>query len=291
MNFLVIQGRPVDKPDFWDYTNAIGIQKALKLIGHECTVWGKGYDNFNDNINFNAYDVILNIENYGGDWIPDLSKTTKPYKILWSIDAHVIGLDPFLKELTRGRYNKLCQATIDYIRPSDWWMPCSFDDMNIIPLYIEKKYDFGFCGIPHNRTSVFDVIKKYGINVHLDIGKYGLKNVQSINSYKVHLNVNLANDINIRNFETIACKTILLTSYNPNYFKLGFADNVNCFMYSSFDELVDKAKYISCNYDKLNNIIENAYELSKKHTLLSRMKHLIKNIENETTKHNSYEKS
>lgn len=272
----------MDKPDFWDYTNAIGIQKALNQLGHECTVWGKGYDNFAKTPNFNKFDVILNIENYGGDWIPDLSSFKTPYKILWSIDAHVIGLDPFLKEVTRSKYNKLCQATLHYIRPGDWWMPCSFDDTNILPLNVAKKYDFGFCGIPHNRVEIFNILQQNGLNVHLDVGNYGIKNVHSINSYKTHLNVNLSHDINIRNFETIACKTILLTSYNPHYSKLGFHDGVNCFIYSSRDELIDKAKYIINNYHKLDSIIENAYELSKKHTLYMRMKHLIKNIENET---------
>ena len=66
--------------------------------------------------------------------------------------------------------------------------------------------------------------------------------VEKVNSYWIHFNINLANDINYRSFETIGCGTVLLTNRNSQYEELGFEDKVNCLMYGNMEELEEKIK-------------------------------------------------
>ena len=108
-----------------------------------------------------------------------------------------------------------------------------------------------------------------------DIWVLGDAMVDKINSYWIHFNLNLANDINYRSFETIGCGTTLLTNYNPQYEKLGFIDEYNCLFYRNQDSLTSKlAKYLK-NYDKLQDINANALQLAKKHTYTERAKKLL----------------
>ena len=280
MKFLVIQGSPVDRPEFVEYTNAKAIQRSLIHLNHECELWGIDYPNFNEELDYEKYDVILLIENYGTGWYPDLSKTKKPYKMLWAIDTHQIGMAPFLAEFNRSKYHKICQASRAFLRDGDLWFPCSFDNTNILPMKeVAKEYEFGFCGTPLNRAPFFKQIEQRGIPLKMDVGQFGLNNVRAINSYKVHINKNLSVDINIRNFETIGCKTMLMTNYSPDYEILGFKEGVNYMSYQSLDELVDKCKFCMDNPGTVNIIAERGYELSKKHSFHQRMKHLLKFLE------------
>jgi hypothetical protein len=94
----------------------------------------------------------------------------------------------------------------------------------------------------------------------------GLTKISVANSY----NLNIANDINYRSFETIGCGTVLLTNYNPQYLELGFKDNINCLMYKDTTELVEKIQYVKNN--DLSDISNNGYELSKNHSYKERVK-------------------
>ena len=94
--------------------------------------------------------------------------------------------------------------------------------------------------------------------------------VEALNSYKCQFNLNIANDINYRSFETIGCGTVLLTNYNPQYLELGFKDNINCLLYKDTTELVEKIQYVKNN--DLSDISNNGYELSKNHSYRERVK-------------------
>ncbi len=96
--------------------------------------------------------------------------------------------------------------------------------------------------------------------------------VDSINSYKIHWNRNLSNDINYRNFETIGCGVPLVTNYNYQYDELGFVDGENVIFYRSDIEMVNSIKNLLNNQEMINNISKNSIELSKKHTYFERCK-------------------
>jgi hypothetical protein len=104
--------------------------------------------------------LIINLENYGIGWEPDLSKTNTK-KILWSIDSHVKGEEPFLKEFYRSGYNILLHSTKDFVNDKfKIWFPNAFDDTLIFPKNIEKKYDVGFCGSLLNRQYYINLLNQ-----------------------------------------------------------------------------------------------------------------------------------
>lgn len=245
------------------------LQRGFKKLNHECDVWGLGHDNFNQIPNFNSYDLIINLENYGSGWEPDLSEI-KSKKMIWSIDAHCKGEEPFLYEYYRGQYDVLLHSTKDYVNEKfKIWFPNAFDDTLINKKDVQNRCDVGFCGSLLNRGHYLEKLKlKYNF-IH-DNFVIGEQMVSSINSYKIHWNRNLSNDINYRNFETIGCGVPLLTNYNYQYELLGFEHLKNVIIYNNDQEMFELIDLILSDNDLRTSIGDNGYLLSKKHTYLNR---------------------
>lgn len=254
------------------------MQRAIIACGEDCDVWGLGHINYKDQIDFNNYDVIINLENYDTGWMPDLSSVIKPLKFLWSIDAHVRGYDYYRDVFIKGKYNYILQATKDFCDKDSLWFPNCYDDEYLTPQDIQKKYFVGFCGNYVNRKPYFDYLSSK-INFKLDIDVRGSEMVRAINSYKIHFNKNISNDINYRNFETLGCKTALLTDYSPQYKELGFIDGENIFLYKNINDALDILNELKNKEELIVSIAEKGYKLVKqKHTFACRAKSLIKFI-------------
>jgi len=275
MKFLIIQenGRHEGNRE---YRECFCLQRALYANKQECDVWGLGHPNYTALINFNSYDIILNIENYDSGWIPDLSTTApKPFKMLWSIDAHCRGITPYLQEFQRGKYNIILQSTKDFCDNNSVWFPNAYDNTLIKPLPLPRRADIGFCGNVLNRKPYLDFIaSKY--NFVSDIFVIGDDMVKAINSYLIHFNMNIANDINYRNFETLGCGVLLLTNFNPQYQELGFRDMENCVFYTDIQNLDHRILFLLNNPLKLGEIRQKGLELASKHTYNKRIEHLLK---------------
>jgi len=254
------------------------MQRALIANGQECTVWGLGHDNYNDPIGFDSFDVIINLENYDETgWVPNLAKVDA-YKALWCIDAHCRGLAPFLRTYNEGGYNVILQATKDFVDANSVWFPNCYDDTLIQPRDVIKRADVGFCGNILNRAEKLNLLKQH-FKLIADVFVIGDDMVNAINSYNVHFNMNISNDINYRSFETIGCRIPLVTNYNPQYEELGFKSGVNCMIYHNEKELIDQINTLLNNDVLLCDIAKGGFELSKKHTYDARAKHLIKYLE------------
>jgi hypothetical protein len=145
---------------------------------------------------------------------------------------------------SKGRYNILAHATKDYVRESHHrWLPNCSDATLLRPIpSVVKANRMGFCGnyvTPQRKQSVDTLSQIFGLRQ--DIFVIGEAMVETINSYHIHFNMNIANDINYRSFETLACQTVLLTNQNPQYEQLGFIDGKNCFIYQDQRDLMMKA--------------------------------------------------
>ena len=197
--------------------------------------------------------------------------------MLWSIDAHVKGLHTYIKTANEGNYDLILQATPEFVSEGAVWFPNCYDDEVIKPLDIEKIHDVGFCGNIVNRAQLISVIANT-FNFHLDEFVIGDKMVEAINSYKVHWNANIGVDINYRNFETLGCATALVTSYNPNYSKLGLVDGENCLIYRNTKEMVEKVKFTLENPEFRTIISNKGYVLAQEHTYKKRIGFLLKEI-------------
>lgn len=255
-----------------NYRECFCIQKAFHRLGISADVWGLGHDNYHTPPEWDSYDLVVNLENYDKtDWLSNLA-TCKAVKFLWSIDAHTRGLEPYLHIFNKHKYDLILQATPEYLTDKSVWLPNAFDDTLIKPLNIKKEHYIGFCGNYVNRKEYIDLIDR-NTRVKRDIFIIGDAMVRAINSYKIHFNKNISNDINYRNFETIGCNTLLLTSYNEHYNKLGFQSGVNCLIYK---DLADLHNIITNPPENIQEISNNGFQLSKRHTYLNRAKSVIK---------------
>ena len=250
------------------------LQRGFQKLGIDSTVWGLGHSNFNSKIEFDKFDLIINLENYGNGWEPNLS-TVNTKKLLWSIDAHVKGESPYIFEFNRGKYNLLLHSTKDFVNDNyKVWFPNAYDDDLIGRKQVNKRCDVGFCGSLLDRSYFLEKLKNRYNFIH-DNFVIGEDMVNSVNSYKIHWNRNLSNDINYRSFETIGCGIPLVTNYNYQYELLGFEHMKNVVLYKNEEEMLNYIKQLLLDDFLRNSIADNGHLLSKKHTYFERCKKLL----------------
>ena len=276
MRVLIIQekGRHKENENFRE---GLSLKRAFEHHGQVAEVWGLNYDNYEVVPDWESYHLIINLENYDETgWVPNLSHV-KTKKFLWSIDAHVKGLQPYLKTANEGNYDLILQATKDFVGQGSVWFPNCYDDDLIKPLDLDKIHDVGFCGNTVNRANMIEVMKLNFQDFKFDEFVIGHGMVEAICGYKVHWNANIGNDINYRNFETMGCRTALVTSQNPYYAELGFKDGENCIIYDSMQTMVMKTEFLLSDPERLKSISERGYELvSSSHTYKNRAETIIK---------------
>lgn len=258
-----------------NFRECLSLQRATIYNGHEADVWGLNHEGWQQLPDWESYDLIVNLENYDSTgWVPNLNNV-QTKKFLWSIDAHVRGMGPYLKTAHDGNYDLILQSTPEYVDQNSVWFPNCYDDDLIQPLSIDKSHDIGFCGNVANRRSQINFM----INNHhmkFDEMIIGKDMVEAINSYKIHWNLNISNDINYRNFETMGCQTVLLTSPNKHYEKLGFINGENYVEWNSLDEIHDIINNLLGSDEKMNTIAKSGYSLVKsKHTYKNRIKMIL----------------
>jgi hypothetical protein len=283
MNIVIIQeaGRHEANREFRESLN---LHRALsKIEGVESKVWGLNYPLFTTPFSEieEWADVIFIIENYTSYWFPVTEiNQSKKLKIFWSIDSHYDGVVYQHSNLCDNlKIDILLNSSEQYLSyfntTKKFWFPNAYPDDLITPLNIPKTSDIGFCG---NDRPEIHYLDKFGIKKDLFV--LGNDMVRSINSYKIHFNKNIRDDINYRTFETCGCKTLLLTNYTPNLDKL-FEINKEIIVYSQLGEVDEIIKYLLLNPNEIERIAENGYQrVKKEHTYFHRAQKLI-NIINE----------
>lgn len=265
-----------------NFRESLNLHRSFsKIEGVESRVWGLNYPDFITPFSEieKWSDVIFIIENYTSKWMPiDEIYNSSKLKIFWSIDSHCV-LQEHINLCRNLRIDVLLNSTEGYLKYFDsevkriYWFPNAYPDDLIYPLDIEKTIDIGFCGNILNRGKVIDSLDKYGIKK--DIFIIGDDMVRAINSYKIHLNCNISDDINYRTFETTGCKTLLLTNYTPNLEKL-FEIGKEVVIYNDLIDLDNKVRYYLENVSERNIIAEGGYNrVKREHTYSHRAKKII----------------
>jgi hypothetical protein len=268
-----------------NYRECFSLKRSFEKNGFECIVWGLGHHNFNDDFNLleSWADVIFLLENYTPTWLPlDKIKNSKKIKIFWSIDSHCV-LDQHINLVKQIKPDFLLNSTKSYLPNfkdycgNTLWFPNCYDDTLITPMEIEKNIDVGFCGNINNRGEWINYLNIF--NIKKDIFVIGEDMVRTINSYKIHFNRNISNDINYRTFETTGCKTLLVTNYTEGL-ELLFNINQDIVVYETKDDLIDKIKFYLENETERNLISNNGYLKSKNnHTYEKRISDFIKELQ------------
>lgn len=284
MNILILQeaGRHEKNKEFRE---SLCIQRALsKIEGINSIVWGLNYPTFNTPFDYleKWADVIFILENYHYTWMPiEKIKSSKKLKIFWSIDSHCV-LRQHQKMCEVLDINILLNSSEQYLHhfgglvDKSYWFPNCYCDQLIHPLNKEKTIDLGFCGNIINRGDVLTHLEKF--NIKKDVFVIGNDMVESINSYKIHFNKNISDDINYRTFETTGCGTMLLTNKTPNLDRL-FEVGKEIETYDSLEELDEKIVYYLNNPSKRVEMEKCGHDRSKKeHTYLNRIQNLLSNM-------------
>jgi len=274
MKILIIQSNGKHEKNK-HFRECFCLARSFQKLNYQTTIWGLGHESFNQSVDFENYSLIINLENYDtSKWIPDMSKI-KTKKMLWSIDAHCAGEAKFNYEFNRGNYSLLLHSTKDYADgKKKVWFPNCYDSTLIGPRKVDKRSDIGFCGNVVNRQEIIDFLKN-NFNFIFDKFVIGEDMVRTINSYKIHFNKNMLNDINYRNFETIGCGIPLITNYNYQYKILGFKQKENALFYNNKNELKEILTIVLKDKKMLENISKNSLLLARKHTYDVRAKFLI----------------
>jgi hypothetical protein len=281
MKILIIQenGRHEKNRDFRECFN---LQRALNKIGVDTVVWGLGHENFSQpfDVISEDKDVIILLENYEiNNWVPDLSKISK-LKIFWSIDSHCI---PHIHQNTVEKHgiNIVLHAVFGHEKYFNkfktYWFPNAYPNDLIKPIpNVDKIWDVGFCGNLNNRTTYLNIISK-NFNLKKDIFVIGNEMVKVINEYKIHFNRNLSDDINYRTFETLGCKTFLLTNKTPGLEYL-FDIDQNIITYDD-KNLIEKIRFYLNNEEERIKITDLGYNhVINNHTFFKRAERLIEII-------------
>lgn len=284
MNILIIQeaGRHEKNKEFRESLN---LNRAFNRIeGISSKVWGLNFDGFKNG--FDEYerwaDVILVIENYTSSWMP-LKKISdsKKLKLFWSIDSHCV-LQQHMDMCKVLNIDVLLNSTESYIPyfknlvKKSFWFPNAYPSDLIDKRNIEKTIDIGFCGNYLNRKEWIDYLDKYKIKK--DIFVIGEDMVKSINSFKIHFNRNISNDINYRTFETTGCGTLLLTNYTPGLEKL-FDIDKDILVYKDKNDLDRIVKKVLNEPEYRKQIEISGYNKSKNnHTYDNRSIELVKKL-------------
>ena len=160
----------------------------------------------------------------------------------------------------------------------NFWFPNAYPDDLISPIEnIDKIYDIGFCGNINNRHSHLNLIEQ-NFKLKKDIFVIGDDMVKCINQYKIHFNRNISDDINYRTFETLGCKTFLITNETPGL-KYLFDIGNNIVTYNEKNYL-DIIRYYLNNVSDREKITENGYtHVKKNHTYYQRAKKMIEIIQ------------
>ena len=261
------------------YRECLCLQRAFQRAGWEADVWGLGHSNYCVFPDYNSYDVIFNCENYGDHWLPDLTDVTKPYKIFYAVDPHIRGLAPYQQIVKNQGYNMLFSAVRDFTAqdPQNMaWMPPAIDKDLFYNKNLTRDISLGFVGneSEFTRKLLLEYMTTlYGLQQHIKI--FGDAMVDLLNRFQIGFNKNMGNDTNYRSFESIACGAMLFTDNNPAYHDLGFVHGVNCYLYSSVDDLKYGIKDLLKRPDIIQSIAKEGEKLAVNHTYDQRVAGMI----------------
>lgn len=256
-----------------------------RIDGHSAQVWGLNYPRFEEFDELERWaDVLFILENYTYHWLPiDKIRESKKLKIFWSIDSHCV-LQMHREVCDRLKPDIHLNSTERYlphfhdITKRAHWFPNAYPSDLIAPIEgVEKPYDLGFCGTVHDdRRDLLNALSEF--NPKIDSFVIGDEMVKAINSYKIHLNKNIGDDINYRTFETLGCRTFLITNYTPGLEKL-FDVGRDLVTWSDREDLRSKIHHYLSNPSEREAIERKGYEtVRERHSYDSRCRYLVRLI-------------
>ena len=268
-----------------EFRESLCVQRAFARLGLDSTIWGLRQDNFHSPYEEieKSHDAVLLLENYPEtDWLPELARSRK-LKIFWSIDSHVV-LEGHLAMCARQRIDLVLNSIWDHVpafrRHGGVYFPNAYPDELVHPFPVKRKIDVGFCGNILNRESWLEKIRRrsfWGLKFRFQVDEFvlGQEMVRAINAYRIHFNRNHSIDVNYRTFETLGCRTFLLTNETPGLREL-FRIGTDLVTYRDEKDLLDKITHYLRHPEERETIARLGHEHARRHhTYEVRMKMLL----------------
>lgn len=268
----------------WYLRECYALLHACERLGIAADVWGLRHANFPNRPDFEAYDLLFCVENYEFGWLPNLRRIRRPLKVQWIVDLHCQPPSVY-NRVTRG-----CDVVLHSTRRlingyarrhsgcRHLWFPNAVDDryFDAAKYVCEKTHDVIFVGsdLSQRREFLRELERTAGLRRFFATGR---DMIDLVASARIHVNKNIDVDINARTFETVGLGTCLLTDHDPDLERLGFIDGVNCLLYRSHDEAVEKIR-VALQDDCWERIGAAGYALSKQHTYTMRLDSLLKEL-------------
>jgi hypothetical protein len=292
MKWLIIQSDGMHKgQDGWERNDYLrechSLQYALQINHEQADVWGLRHDNFASVPDFEAYDVVLLVENYEFDWLPDFSRMTKPLRIQWVIDLHCQHWERYARfsehmDIVLHSTKSLIPGYAHCVpRARHLWFPNAIDGrhftldfLGAMELNFDRKTDIIFIGGkgPARGQTIDRMVAEAGMTYQYGIT--GARYIAALASSKIGFNKNQAGDLNYRTFEVLGCGACLLTERDPVLEELNFVDGQNCVLYGDDGEAVRKGQELLAS-GQWQQIAREGYQLSKRHTYVQRIKQLL----------------
>lgn len=218
--------------------------------------------------------------------------------VYWAFDTHIDqkGYEYRLNRAKQFDHVFLChKAQIeefirDGIDPDKiHYMPVAAEVDCYRPYPIMKKWDWSFIGHMNSvhRIELIDrFIKEFGLGQDKGYLGYRIPHIRGhcvlddaakkFSMSKLTINASIKTDLNMRVFESMACRTVLLTDDIPTIHEF-FEDGKHLVLYKDADDAVRKAKELLAAPEQMALIAEAGYqEIISKHTYNHRAREILK---------------
>lgn len=211
----------------------------------------------------------------------------------WIADSH-LGYDYRLKRAKefdtifashKPSINRLIADGIP--REKIHYLPWAAEPMCYKPFPITERWDWCFIGYLNNEFRK-DLVERFCKEWPLgDKGYLGWRNpilrgynvledvAKKFSQARIILNESVKDDLNMRVFEALACKRLLLTEDVPAV-RDHFKDGEHLVLFKTVDQAVELARDLLCDKERRTRIAENGYqELLSRHTYMHRVKEIL----------------
>lgn len=279
------------------------MRKSLEDLGHKVVTAGRSEKNA-PKLDFEFQSSIVSIEEISDKikdkfdlillfhltphfWIKNIEKSKTPTAV-YLFDTHV----PFNRGFAdcAHLFNYVFSAELHYInklkkdgQKNVFWSPSAFYP-KIIKKYNSKKiYGAVFLGSNnhlHNpRRAIYLILMEKFAGLKIIKGQYFDKLAKIYSQSKIVFNIPSYDDVNYRDFESLACQSLLITHQNQQGLDLLLKDKVHLVTFTNIFDAVKKIKFYLKNDKESGEIAKAGYlEVHKNHTYEKRMKEILKTI-------------
>jgi len=208
------------------------------------------------------------------------------------------NIDPSREGYNSKNINKYLNSAADYIfvgykpameilkNKNIYYLPYAVDTSIYYPLDIPVTLKAIFVGrestYAQERSKKLDLLKHvYGDMFEKTGGVFFEACASEYARAKIVFNYSSGQEINMRIFEALACRKLLMTNRTP-YLEELFEDGKHLIIYKDDEDLIRKINYYTVDNNEARETIANqGYEEVKKHTYLNRAMEIVKIIDND----------